>query len=301
MKKRQVVIGLVVAALAATGYGQQTNIDQRLEQLEQEIRVLKRQRELDQEATVQKAQETAKTVPIVKAGSDGFAIQSADGNFILKLKGYAQTDGRFYLADTAKNGTDSFLLRRALFRDFDFKLMADFASGQSLIQDAYVEWKYWPELKVRVGKFKPPTGLERLQADTWLFFAERGLPTDLLPDRDVGAQLSGDLFGGVVSYAGGVFNGSPDGQSADFDTYDSKDGAARIFVQPFKKTEIAPLKGLGVGVGGTIGNQQFTGTSTNLATYKTTGQNTFFSYISGTAPNGLVNTSSLTSNCNAAR
>jgi len=79
-----------------------------------------------------------------------------------------------------------------------------------------------------------------------------------------------------------------DGGIADLDTFDSKDAAARIFVQPFKKTDINALKGLGVGVAGTIGNQQFNGSTTNLASYKTTGQNSFFTYgAKGAAPDGL--------------
>lgn len=289
MKMRYLVLGVLAATLATAARGQQSSIEQRLEQLEQEIKLLKQQREADRAAA---AEQTRKT-PTVQADSNGVTVRSADTNFVFRLHGYVQADGRFYLADDARNGTDSFLLRRVrpifegtLFRDFDFRLMPDFASGQSLIQDAYLEWRYWPWMKVRAGKFKPPTGLERLQSDTWLFFAERGLPTDLTPDRDVGIQFSGDLFGGVVNYAGGVFNGAPDGTSADFDTYDSKDAAARIFVQPFKKTNIEPLKGLGLGIAGTIGNQQFTSTSTNLPSFKTAGQLTFFSYRSGVAPNG---------------
>ena len=54
MKKRQLVIGLLAATLAATGRAQQPNVDQRLEQLEQEIRILKRQREVEQEAAAAK-------------------------------------------------------------------------------------------------------------------------------------------------------------------------------------------------------------------------------------------------------
>jgi len=45
------------------------------------------------------------------------------------------------------------------------------------------------------------------------------------------------------------------------------------------------LKGLGFGAGGTIGNQQFTGT-TRLATTKHRA-NTFFTFAKGTAPDGL--------------
>ena len=311
MNRRQRILSLIVAAIAATAtsgtlFADDTNpapggtIDQKIEQLDQEIRILKRQRELDQEQARQQADQAvqkAKTAPIVTAGSDGFALKSADGNFVLRLRAQVQADGRFYLDDKAKNGTDTFLMRRVrpilegtLYRDFDFRVMPDFGNGApstTIIQDAWLEWHYWPWLKIRAGKYKVPVGLEWLQEDKWTAFAERGLPTDLVPQRTAGLQVSGDLLGGAVTYAVGVFNGVPDGTSADFDTWDSKVGAARIFIQPFKNTDIDPLKGLGFGAGGSIGNQQFTSASTNLASYKTTGQNTFFAFAKGVAPDGL--------------
>lgn len=311
MNRRQRTFILIGAVLAAGATGANLfaddaapaptgTIEQRIDQLDREIQMLKHQRELDREQAQQKADQAAqktKDAPILAAGADGFALKSADGNFVLRLRGYAQADGRFYLHDEARNGTDTFVMRRVrpilegtVYRDFDFRIMPDFGNGaasSSILQDAYVEWHYWPWLKIRAGKYKVPVGLEWLQQDTWTSFTERGLPTDLVPQRDVGLQLSGDLFGGAVSYAAGVFNGVADGTLADSDNFDSKDGAARIFIQPFKTTDIDPLKGLGFGAGGSIGNQQFTSTSTNLPSYKTTGQNTFFSYRSGVAPDGL--------------
>lgn len=292
MTNRYIAVGVLVAALAATAHGQQTSVDQRLEQLEQEIRLLKQQRELDREEAQQKALEKAKNTPILQAGENGFAFKSADSNFVLRVRGYVQADGRFYLNDDANNGNDTFLLRRVrpvfegtVFRDFDFRLMPDFGNGANstnIIQDAYLEWKYWPFLKVRAGKYKPPVGLEMLQSDTDLLFAERGLPTDLVPQRDVGVQLSGDLLDGVISYAGGVFNGVVDGGIADLDTFDSKDADARVWFQPFKKAGVEPLQGLGFGVAGTIGSENGSLASPNLPSYKTTGQNTFFKYLGNT-------------------
>jgi hypothetical protein len=60
-------------------------------------------------------------------------------------------------------------------------------------------------------------GLERLQSGSELLFVERGLPTNLVPNRDVGAQLFGDLFDGTISYALGAFNGVPDLGNGDLD------------------------------------------------------------------------------------
>jgi len=305
MNRQQVrtsaLVALIAVAVSGSGvFAQQKSIEQRLQELEQEIQILKQQQAVAKEVSIPAPKSVDTT--IVKAGSDGFIIQSADGDFKLRVGGYAQADARFYLHDPAVRGsagyaTDTFLLRRVrpilegtVFRDFDYRIVTDFGNGAAqtaLLQDAYVEWKYLPWLKVRGGKFKPEVGLEQLQQDTWLFFAERGLPSDLLPQRDVGFQVSGDLFDGVVHYAGGVYNGVMDGTLADTATYDSKTAAARLFIQPFKKTDWNLLKGFGAGVAGTIGDQHWTTTTTNLASYKSTGQNLIYRYgVRGAAPNG---------------
>ncbi len=315
MSNRQRILSLIVAVTAAvaTGtrlYADDTNtvpastIDQRIDAMEQEIQALKHQRELDQEAAQQAADlaaQKAKNAPVITAGSgglgpDGFRLQSADSNYVLRVGGYAQADYRSYLDDKFNHGVDTFLMRRVrpilegtLYRDFDYRIMTDFGNGApqtSLLQDAYVEWHHWQWLKLRIGKFKPPVGLEWLESDTDLLFIERGLPTDLVPQRDVGIQLSGNLLDGVITYAGGVFNGVVDGGIGDLDTTDSKDLAARVFFQPFKETDIRFLEGFGFGSGGTIGRERVSSTTTNLPTYKSTGQLTVFSYGKGVAPDG---------------
>jgi phosphate-selective porin OprO/OprP len=310
MSNRQQILSLIVAVTTVvvtstrvsagdTNTATTSTIDQRIDAMEQEIQALKRQRELDQEAARQAAEaaaQKAKDTPTIAAGPEGFRLRSADSNFVLRVGGYAQADGRFYLDDKLNHGVDTFLMRRVrpilegtLYRDFDFRIMTDLGNGAnqtSLLQDAYVEWHHWQWLKVRVGKYKPPTGLEWLESDTDLFFVERGLPTDLVPQRDVGLQLSGSLLDGVIIYAGGVFNGVVDGGIGDLDTTDSKDLAARVFFQPFKETDISFLQGFGFGSGGTIGRERVSSTTTNLPTYKSTGQLTIFSYGKGVAPDG---------------
>ncbi len=268
---------------------------QKYEELEKKLNALEDKLDAKQAADATQAQQQAakeKTAPILKAGADGFALQSADGNYVLRLRGYMDADGRFYLDDKANNATDTFLMRKVrpvvegtLARDFDFRIMTDFGNGATVLEDAYVEWKYWPWLKLRAGKYKPPVGLEQLQSDTDLLFVERGLPTDLVPQRDVGAQLSGSQFNGVVSYAGGIFNGVVDNGIADVAGWDSKEAAGRIFLQPFKNTDIAPLQGLGFGVGGTYGIADLSST-TNLPAYKSVGQLQFFGFDKGVTLDG---------------
>ncbi|HSS79531.1 MAG TPA: porin, partial [Thermoanaerobaculia bacterium] len=171
---------------------------------------------------------------------------------------------------------------------FDFRIMPDFGAGQTVLQDAYIEGRFSPAFRVRAGKFKPPVGLERLQSGADLLFVERALPTNLVPNRDLGVQIAGDFGGGVASYQIGVFNGVVDGGIADADTNSEKDVAARLFFQPFVQGS-GPLKNLGFGIAGTSGNQSGTPAAPGLPSYRSPGQATVFAYRSdGTAPNTTI-------------
>jgi phosphate-selective porin OprO/OprP len=281
----------------SVGWGADDSVEslkKQIQELDQKVRILERKGELEAEGP----QTKASGAPRLTAGTEGFSFSSADTNFVLKLRGYVQADARFYLEDHIP-ANDTFLMRRVrpifegtVFKNYDYRIMLDFASGISssslnngFLQDAYLNAHYWPEFQIQVGKFKPPVGLERLQSGANLLFAERGLPTQLVPNRDVGVQLHGQIRDGVLGYQAGVFNGVQDAASGDSDASldDHKDVAGRIFTQPFKHTKIAPLQGLGFGVAGTWGNQAGT-----LPGYKTPGQQTFFSYVTGTGTNANV-------------
>ncbi|HYB95666.1 MAG TPA: porin, partial [Vicinamibacterales bacterium] len=154
-----------------------------------------------------------------------------------------------------------------LTRFFTFKLMPDFGNGNVTVPDAYLELRWAPALRIRTGKDKTPVGYELLQGDAFLWFPERSLASGLVPNRDIGVQVLGDLAGSRVSYAIGVFNGVPDGTSlaAEHDSGDAKDLAGRI--------RVALGKGLGVHLGGSTGNQ--TGA---LPAFRTSVGHTYFSY-----------------------
>jgi phosphate-selective porin OprO/OprP len=212
-------------------------------------------------------------------------ISSENGQHSLELHGLVDADGRFFLTD--KGGIGTFLVRRArptfdarLFRYVELNLTPELASSKLTILEAYGNLHLWDALQLRVGKGKPPVGLERLQASKDTFFAETALPSQLVPNRDVGAQLHGKVADGALEWTLGVYNGVPNGQIGDTDTNDSKDVEGRLFVLPFLPTEIDALKGLGLGVAGTTGNEEGT-----LPGYVTSGQTTFFAY--GSTVNGL--------------
>jgi phosphate-selective porin OprO and OprP len=283
-----VLAGMAVLAPRALAQQEATTPDSvalaaRVDELEQQIRVLRRLRELETDSVVTAAKDKQS---VTASGKDGFSLKSADGKYTLKIRGYSQADGRFFGGDEAKAVPNTFLLRRArpiieatVGKYFSARLMPDFAQGQTVLFDAYWEATFVPAFAVRAGKFKPPVGLERLQSATDVGFAERGLPTNLVPNRDIGLQIGGDIHTGVVSYAVGVFNGVADLGNGDGDLNDSKDLDARIFVQPITT---GPLKGLGVGIAGTTGVEQGGVTSTGLVSglpsYRSPGQQTVFRY-----------------------
>ena len=269
----------------------------RVKELEQQLKILKRQLELDGETAAEKAKSSA----VVNAGSSGFSLRSADTNFVLKLRGYIQADARAYPGDSSGSGVndsanDTFLLRRVrpilegtVFDKYDFRLMLDFPSGAVSssgnnvhVQDAYLNARLLPQFQIQAGKFKEPVGLERLQSGANLLFVERAFPTQIAPNRDVGVQFQGELFKGGLSYTVGVFNGVSDGGSSDIETADDdKDVAARLFAHPFLNTEIDALRGLGMGVAGTYGNQD-----SSLRALVTQGQQRFVSYASDVVADG---------------
>ncbi len=248
--------------------------------LEQEVQLLKRQIEVKDEAEASKGPS-----PTIGAGPDGFFLQSADKNFAIRFRGYTQLDSRFFVGESDSDNNDTFFLRRV--RPIvegtvggwaDFRIMPDFANSQLVLQDAYTNLRpFGSAVQLQIGKYKAPVGLERLQSATALTFIERGLPTSLVPNRDLGVQLWGDIGGGLFSYQVAVMNGVTDGGSGETDNNDGTDFIARIFAHPFVDTTVEPLQGLGLGVAATWGRE--TGTPAN---YRTSGQQNFFTWTNGT-------------------
>ncbi len=251
--------------------------------LDQKVKILEREREIDKDDAVA----VAKTQPKISLSANGFSFSSADTNFVLNLHGLIQLDSRqFFSNSKLAAGNDTFLLRRArpiftgtVFHDFDFNFTPDFGGTTTQIQDAFLNYRYNSAIQVQAGKFKSPVGLEQLQSDNFVSFNERSIANDLIPNRDVGVELHGDLFNSTLSYAAGIFNGVSDYNSttSNQDTDNNKSFAGRLFAQPWKNTSTDALRGLGFGVGGSYGFDT-KGIAGLTPGYKTDGQQTFFSY-----------------------
>ena len=263
---------------------------QHIEALDQKVQILEREKELQQEAE----QARAKEAPRISLGEHGFSFATADGDFALRLGGVLQVDSRTFFDNPAIAGASGLLLRRArpylggtVFRDFDFLFVPDFAptTGPTIF-DAFVNYRYSPAFQLQAGKFKVPIGLEQLVLDRNVLFNERSLATDLVPNRDIGFALHGELLGGGLSYSAGVFNGTVDGgNSANADFADDVAFAGRLFVMPFVKSSVTVLQKFGFGLSGSYESMAVpniaglpSNTGGTLPGYYTDGQQQFFAY-----------------------
>lgn len=311
---------------AATATGKQGSVklaeaDQpAIKQLDQKVKILERKLEVEKEV----ATENAKKTPKVDVGPEGLRFTSADGDHTVRIQAAIQTDAKIFMDDNAPsnpttgasplpgglpngvNLADTFQLKQArfgiqgtVFKYFDFNVLPDWGKGASFLQYAYLDARYLPYASLSVGKQKTPLSLERLQGDSDGTFLERGYPTQLASNRDVGVMLHGSfakpgdkvVYGGVnpidsrnfFNYQLGVFNGSGDnGTSANLNdsaNQDTKDYIGRIFAHPFQKSGISVLEGLGVGVAGSYSApNQSTTVLNNLVSAN--GQNTIVNYTS---------------------
>ena len=226
---------------------------------------------------------------LVTADAHGITIRSSDRDFLLNIGADLQVDNRSFFGAGSASLPDTIVLRRArptisgtVYKYVDFFFRPDFGLGQTVIFDAYVQLNYLTWANLRVGKYKPPVGLERLQSDDDTSFVERGLPTLLAPSRDIGYQLSGNLANRRVSYAVGVFNGVPDNGLSDSAASKHRDYAARLMLAPFQSEAPSALRGMSFGLAGTAGGED----GIALPSYKSFGQNTFVTFASGVASAG---------------
>jgi phosphate-selective porin OprO/OprP len=290
-----------------------------IEELKQAVKVLDRKSEI----AVEDSAAAKKKDAVVKASEKGFSIESADGKNTIKFNGLLQADYRYfdsgyrdvrgrdnvgtYNTEGFTDSNDSALLRRVrptiqgtLGGKYDYRFTPDFGGGSATVVDSYIDAKLSPFFKVRAGKFKSFVGLERLQSGGDIRFVERSYVTNaILPNRDLGIAVHGDLFGEKLNYAVGIVNGVADGGNITTGTEynDAKEWTGRLFATPFKD-DVNALSGLGFGVAATYtdfrGDKNYDASGTNAAdatrnglpSYVTEGQQTFFRYGSSTVADG---------------
>jgi phosphate-selective porin OprO/OprP len=230
------------------------------------------------------AEPATKAAPLV-AGIDKLKpfLASPDGDFRVELGGRVQLDYDAVDDDaralTGSELADRFLVRRArldlsgrAFRWIDFKVEADFTEGVSL-KDAYLDFRFLPELRLRGGQFKVPFSREELTSSRFIDFVERSVINELAPAYDAGVMLHGELFGGVLGYNLGAFNGTGEDTA---DNNDGKDVAGRLVLAPFAGSDNMWLKGLYLAGNATWGDQDSINSAQGRTSARTGTRFTYF-------------------------
>ena len=76
----------------------------------------------------------------------------------------------------------------------------------SILDQAYLNFKFFPKAQIRVGQFKSPMNLEKLTSSNNMDFQERSVVNQLAPNEDRGIMVHGVPVAGT-SYAFGIMSG----------------------------------------------------------------------------------------------
>jgi len=192
----------------------------------------------------------------------------------IDVGGLLHLDARVF--DEPESNADEFIVRRARIEakgkigdTISFLLRPEYGNGQDgSLFDAYADWQLNSNNSLRIGKFKTPIGLERVQSISHHLFVEPALTDNLVPNRDVG--IAWNIKSSWLQFNIGVGNNVGDRQNTNDDTDDSKTAFTRIFFTPW------PDLGLNFGVAGSLGKSE---NNNQLPSYRTSlGQNTVFRY-----------------------
>lgn len=211
---------------------------------------------------------------------DGFYLIGKDDT--LKIGGWYQGDLNAF---THKNdGNTRFRNRRArldirgiLEDHFEYRLFPQFAGASANLQEAWLEYKYFPNFRMKLGQFKVPYSLESQYSSLWTDFVEKSIGVESLePAEDIGFMIFGNPFQGRLEYAVGAFNGRSRTLE---DNNDALDGATRIIYAPFKTSGNDTWKDLYIGGSITIGQSKEDLGDTG---FSTAGGNRFATYGAAT-------------------
>ena len=244
------------------------------------------------------AEPAPEPAPAVVSAADVIAVEKTveappkQAKLDLKPGGYLHVDGRRFVENNT--GAHDFTVRRLRFKLdgsasklIGFRTLVDFAGSRVQVLDAWAELRFHPALSLRAGKDKGQFGLERLQSATALTFVERGYPTQLAPNRDIGVWLRGDYA--FLHYAVGVVGGTANNTVLEAETDDVLEYNAHVLVLPFKGNE-KRFGDLAIGGAATFGRSKGTQTATGLAGVRTPGQLEFFKYATGMTVDSTAHT-----------
>jgi phosphate-selective porin OprO/OprP len=189
-------------------------------------------------------------------------LASPDGRCRVDFTGRLHSDYVAVESDsrllTGEPISDQFLIRRArlgIDSRFEhwirFRLETELTESLSL-KDVFLEFLLPGDIRLRAGQFWVPFSAEALTSSNFIDFMERSLLNEIVPPRDIGVMLHGQLSSRLITYAVGVFNGSGEDTA---DTSSGKDVAARLTVAPFASALRNLRSGVEIGANITWGDQ----------------------------------------------
>lgn len=180
---------------------------------------------------------------------EGLRLDTADGDFKLKLGGRIHTDfawfdqGRnnLWLAEDAQDGGEF----RRVYLDFggtayenlEFNLQFGIDDPMEF-KDTYIAVNDLPLAgQLKIGHFKEPFSLEQITSDNYTTFMERSLADVFAPARNLGAQLHNAYFEQRLTWAVGVFRNTDDIVSASDDEDEGWNFTTRVTGLPWYQEE----------------------------------------------------------------
>lgn len=191
--------------------------------------------------------------------SNGYKVESDDGNFKLKFGGRVMMDWAFISHDDDltnyldAEGGSGYEFRRirffnsgTIYKAVKYKVQLDFSGGEVTFKDVYLELPKLPVGDLRLGHFKEPFRLEALTSSKYMTFMERSQHIPFSPERNSGIMIKNEVLDKMIGYQFGFFhNGDKAGDDGAIG--DGYNITARVTALPFKNAEKNQLLHVGAG------------------------------------------------------
>ena len=178
---------------------------------------------------------------------DGYILS---GENQLRIGGFGRA-GFQWFSNSCPNATtfdifDACLDLRLLYNeDFAFRMAFDFAKDDDYdVKELYMEWRRWPQFRVRFGQFRVPFGLGNVYTRKYSKFQNWSIGCQNIPfgfstisNMDQGLMIFGLLWSEKVEYAASITNGSNLSSWMNGDGNNTKDLAGRVSYQPWRHSD----------------------------------------------------------------
>jgi len=215
------VLGWLLAGLATVSPYAADAVDVALEDRLQRL-------ETQMESVLQENVELRRKLGLeTSSGAPAGVVQSVARALELRIGGYLQVQGGFGDPGDSRwagaAGNDRIYIRRArieatgrFLEHFNFRLQGDYNNAVGAVSDqrfqmtdGWVNWNQWDFANLKAGQFFPVFGYERRSNPLDSLAIELSLPgLRLAPQRQLGAQVHGEVLDRRLGYAVAAFNGN---------------------------------------------------------------------------------------------